>query len=311
MADFTIVAGDTNPALLDFLTYSDGTIDDLTGPHSVSFVMRALTSNSTIVNAAAEIVDAPTGAVAYTFDGTVPAGTYQACWVDNTLGMTFPTVGYLTILVAENLTTAGGASIVALGDVKDALGIVSADRTQDAELLRITSGIIPVVENIVGPVVSRACDEWHDGGGTSIRLRNRPVISLTSVTEYRGPTPYTLSVVATPDVGTTYSVMLDSTFGRVTRRSAGGGVTAFPGGTDTVHVVYTAGRATVPPNIRDGAIELIRVNYQQTQLGGAPPFGQTASPDTFADPGQFILGFFVPNRVREMLEPSKRHPSLA
>ncbi len=312
MADFTVKQGDSAITFSDSLTYSDGSVVNLTGA-SVSFVMRAITSASVAFNTSASITSASIGTVAYrpTASDTATAGTYAANWKVSFSGglvETFPTIGYLTVEIEENLTTSGGATIVSLGDLRDYLNFATLDRTKDAELLRFIDGVRPVVENICGPVIQTSYDEWYDGGQMWIHLRHRPVVSITSAYEFRGNTQYTLTVASIPSEGSTYSVMLDPA-GRLVRRTAGGGATSFPPGPQSVHVTYVAGRTTVPENIRLGTLELIRLNYQQTQQAGRGRLGGDFAIDE--SEGTTIYGFFVPNRVRELLAPSRRHPSLA
>jgi hypothetical protein len=204
--------------------------------------------------------------------------------------------------------------LVTLDIVKDYLNIRAADTVHDIKLGRFIDAITPLIENVTGPMIPRVFDEWHDGGQVSIRLRHRPatgfgttpILDLVGVEEYRGPTKYTLAIVTDPSHGTIYSCMAD-TYGRVIRRSAGGGTIAFPAGQQTVHVVYRAGQVTVPANVQEGALELIRVNYQQTQATGR---GRQGMADTLEGPG-VPMGFFMPRRVLELLSPQRRAPSIA
>jgi hypothetical protein len=314
MPDFSIKQSDVLPVLNDTLTYSDGTAANLTGA-SVTFVMRALTANNPTVKAAATIVSPPAGTVSYTFTAadTAVAGQYVANWIVTFSGgnvQTWPTVGAIEITVEENLTTAGGARLVGLGEVKDYLNLAANDRSRDAKLLRYIDDIAPTVEFLTGPILQRLYqNETYDGGGWFVSLRHRPIIEVHSVVEYRGPIPYNLTQVPTPDLGTIYSYMFQPP-GRVVRRTVGGGVTSFPPGPDQVWVTYTSGYAQVPRNVTMGTLELIRVNFQETQEGrpGTAGGGMVDDDDLT---GHTILGFFVPNRVRELLGPNKRHPSVA
>lgn len=315
-ADFFIKQGDTLPVLSDTLTYSNGSAVNLTGA-SVNFIMRALTASATTTNAAATIVTPASGTVQYTFTATdsATAGTYMANWFVTFSGgttMTFPTDGYISVNIEENLTTPGGAMLLSLPEAKDHLNIPTADRTRDAKLLNFITELTPVIENFTGPILQRVIqnEKYDIGPGTTwISLRNRPMLSLQSVTEYRGPIPYPLTQVATPDLGAIYSYEWEST-GRVVRRTVGGGVTAFPAGITSVYVSYTAGRSAIPPNITGAVKELLRVHFQDTQQGppraGGGSFGQQD-----LEPTQEIMGFFISGKVREMLQPSRRHPSIA
>jgi hypothetical protein len=308
MADFTIKQGDTSPSLTDTLTYSDGTTVNLTGA-SVNIVVRQLTSNSVSFNKSATVTSATAPAtVSYTFTAadTTAAGQYVANWIVVFAGgaqMTFPTIGELEITVEENLTTPGGARIVGLGEIKDYLNIPATDRSRDAKILRLSDGLTRVVEAITGPILQRQYNETYD-------VRHRPIISVQSVVEYRGPIPYNLTQVTTPDTATIYSYTFEPA-GRIVRRTVGGGLSPFPPGANQVYVNYTAGFQQVPQNVRDGMLELIRVNYRDTQQG-RPRAGSGGSDVNDDDlKGTVMMGFLIPNRVREYLEPNRRHPSIA
>lgn len=316
MADFTIKRGDTFPVLSQTIRDATGSAVDLTGA-TVTFTMRATSAIAPTVNATATVVaPATAGQVTYTWTATDSAtpGTYMAEFhvvLSGGAKMTWPLIGYLEVTVEEDLVTPGGARIVNLGEVKEYLRIPAADRTHDAALVRMVDSLTPIIEGITGPVLQHLYqNETYDGGNWFIELRHRPVVSVQSVTEYRGPIPYPLTQILTPDQGTIYSYMFEPP-GRVVRRTVGGGQTPYPPGADSVFITYTSGFTVAPPNIREAMKELVRVNYQQTQqqrglhgggIGSAPP-------EDFID-SQVAMGFLVPNRVREMLAPNRRFPSI-
>jgi hypothetical protein len=322
-ADFIVKQGDTE-ALADTLSYSteSGAISpvSLIGAN-VDFVMRALASSEPLTLAGiTAITDAANGGVSFTPapQDTATAGLFMASWVvtfANGRQMTFPTVGYLSVSIEENITSVGGAQLVGLPDLKDYLNIRADDRSHDAKLVRFIEAVRPAIENIAGPIIPRTFDEWHDGGQYFIRLRHRPstaigarpVLTLTSCDEYRGPARYPLTIITDPSQGSIYSCMLDQATGQVVRRSSGGGVIAFPPMPQSVHVVYQAGQSSIPPNVYEATLELIRVNYQTTQPVGRGRL--TVSDDQ--DQSGPALGFFVPRRVRELLAPNRRAPSIA
>lgn len=312
MADFTIKKGDTAPVWQVSLTNSVGTAVDLTGS-TVKFVMRAVTAVAPTTNALATLVTPTAGLVSYTFTATdtATAGLFQGSFIvtGGYYPGTYPGSGYLEIAIEEDLVTQTAVGrLVGLGEVREHLNIDKLDRTHDAELLRLIDACTPIVEGLTGPVAQRVYQETYDGGTPFLSLRHRPVVAVNRVVEYRGPIPYELTQVPSPDLGTIYSYMFEPT-GRVFRRTVGGGTTSFPGGAETVSVNYTAGYATVPANIRMAVLELVRVNYQQTQQAGHPMFGGGGGDDTVTSTA--LLGFFVPNRVKELLAPSRRHPSVA
>jgi hypothetical protein len=313
-ADLTIKQGDTLPVLTDTLTYSDGSSPNLAGA-TVNLVVRQLTAATPVVNAAATVTNATSPATlqfAFTSGQTAVAGMYVGTWVVTFAGgqvQTFPTVGELTISIEENLTTSGGQTIVDLASVKEYLNIGATDRSRDAKLTRFIRASVPVIESLVGNVVQRSYEEWYDGGQHFIRLRNRPVVQLIACSEYRGPIEYPLVIIASPDKGEIFSCELDG--GRVVRRTAGGGVIAFPAMPQSVHVVYVTGRNPVPLNIVEGNLELLRVNYQRTQQAGRPGIGGGPSNSEDEVGPTVATGFFVPGRVKEMLAPHRRAPRVA
>jgi hypothetical protein len=310
--DFVVKQHDTAPAFTATILNAAGTVVDLTGA-SVKFVARALTAVAPTINATATIVSAAAGTVSYTptATDTATAGMYMVEWHITAAGgvlSTFPTDGWQNLWIEEDLVSPGGAMLVSVPEVKDHLRIPATDRSHDARLRAMINALTPVIEGITGPIVQRVYqNETYDGGNFFIALRHRPVISVQSVIEYRGPIAYVLTQVPTPDLGTIYSYMFEPP-GRLVRRTVGGGITPFPAGADQVFVTYTAGFQTVPYNVREAALELVRVNYQQTEQGGRPQWGTDESVEPIAGP---MLGFFIPNRVRELLSPSKRHPSVA
>lgn len=315
--DLSITAGNTLPYFNRTLEYEDQTAVDLTGK-TVTLMLRDLTSPAPVaLTGSMTIVNATAGQVSYQFsaqDTAVP-GEYQARFIVTQGGdtMDFPTDGYLWVEIQSNLVNAS-QQLVGLGSLKQYLNITATDRRVDSMLMQKIAEVRPVVEEITGPILPQTFDEWHDGGQTYIMLRRRPstgfgtspVINLIACSEYNGPIEWPLAVVASPDRGQLYSVMLDVNLGRVVRRTAGGGVMAFPLGPQAVHVVYQAGQSSVPANVREGTLEILRINYEQTMKVGK---GSATFADE-ADTGP-PLGFYVPRRVREMLSPNRRFPSLA
>jgi len=325
-ADLFIRAGDTTPVFTDTILDAGGNAYNLTGK-TVTFTLRslqaaapvALTGTVTVTNAAAGAVSFTWGANDTTNAG---AGLYNAEWRVVTDGYTYPNDGYRTVSIEQALATAP-TQLVSIADAKEYASIPSSDRTQDEKLLRFIKSIRPVVESITGPIIPQQFEEWHDGGASFIKLRHAPrtgygtspLLTLMACSEYNGPVEWPLAIVASPDLGQLYSVMLDVRLGRVVRRTAGGAVQAFPNMLQSVHVIYEAGQTVVPDNVYEGTCELIRVNYQRTQQagrGGVVPAGAEARDDE-ADMGApgVPLGFLVPGRVRELLSPTKRFPSIA
>jgi hypothetical protein len=314
-SDFISKQGDSGQVMTATLLDTSGNALNLTGA-SVTFVSRAMTAIGPTTNLAATIVNGPTGSVSYTTTpaDTAAAGRYTVEWHYTLSGGqrgTWPVDGYQEWLIGENLTTPGGGRLVGLGDLKEAMRIQPSDRSHDARLVQLLDGLTPVIENITGPILQRIVSETYDGGSYFISLRRRPVIEVTEVTEYRGPVPYKLSQVPSPDLGGIYTYMFEPP-GRIVRRTAGGGVTTFPPGPDQVFVTYVSGYQNTPPNVREAVIDLVKIHYQVSEQGRHPAFAAGGAADLSENlPGSTILGFFVPNRVREQLSPNRRHPSVA
>lgn len=311
--DFVTMQGGSGQVLSATILDQTGAAVNLTAG-TVTFVLRAQTATGPTTMLPATIVTPASGAVSYTLtaNDTVNAGTYLVQWQYAAGGVTsaWPLDGYQEMSINESLSTPGGARLVSLSDIKQKMRIPPADRSHDARLLQLLDGLTPVVEGITGPILQRLVTETYDGGTYFISLRRRPVLEVSEVTEYRGPIPYRLTQVPSPDLGSIYSYMFE-TPGRVVRRTAGGGITTFPPGPDAVTISYKAGYTQVPPNVREATLELVRVNYQMSEQASRPAFGGGSADIADGMPSGPAVGFFVPGRVRELLAPSRRHPAVA
>ncbi len=313
-ADLTISQGATTPALAQTITDASGNVVNLTGG-TVTFLMRQLSSSALTVNAAATILSPSAGTVQYSWSATdtATAGMYMGqfhCVLSGGGTYDFPNAGYLEIEVQENLSLAS-QQLVTVANVKDVLNFDSTNRVHDTKILRWINAVRPVVEAITGPVIQQDFDEWYDGGQYWIMLRHTPstgygtspVLILKFVSAYIGPIEYPFSLVNNPVVGSIYTAELD-TYSRVVRRGPGGGIIPFPNMLQSVHIAYTAGQSSVPDNVAEATLELIRHNYQATAqaLRGNRARGEEVE----APP----VGFFVPGKVRELLAPNRRAPSV-
>ena len=319
--DIVVKQGMTVPVFNQAVLDQYGNRMNLTGA-SVNFVMRALSASSPSTNAAATILNAVTGMVAYTFteEDTATAGLFmgefQVTFEDGSK-YTWPNDGYLEISIEENLTAANGTELVTVADAKEVLNIPASDRTRDAKVLRWIRAIRPVIEQITGPIIPQVFEEWHDGGQVFVMVDRRPsvgygtspIFNVLACSEYNGSIEWPLSIIASPDEGQLYSCQPDVNLGRIVRRTAGGGVQAFPSMPQSVHVWYEAGQEQVPDNVYEAALDLLRINFQQTQNGRPRLGGSGLNPDD--DIVRIPVGYAVPGRVREMLGVNERFPSLA
>jgi len=320
-ADWIINQGDTAPLFYDELTYDNGAKIDLTGA-TVTFVMRALTSNRPLsLTGKVTVITPAEGKVAYEPSAADSAvvGNYMTQWAIVFAGgekMTVPTEGYSWVQVQENLSTEGGAQIVGLPEVKDYCNIREGDHTHDTFLVEAIGAVAPLIENLTGPILAKTYDEYYEGGHSTISLRHKPsfgygtdpVLILMAVSEYRGPIEYELSIVPTPTQGSVYSVMANPELGTIVRRVSGGGTCPFWEDPEhpqqSVHVVYYAGQATVPPNVKQATLETIRWWHDTTQMTGKGSLAQ-------ADEEVIRPMVALPYHCEAMLAPTRRHPSLA
>lgn len=199
--------------------------------------------------------------------------------------------------------------IISLAEAKKALRTLPGFAAADEEDLRslIASATGPM-EDICGPILKRNCDEWHDGGGRTVRLLHAPVISITSVLEAYGA-GYTRSLtLQNLDNGSFdafgYTVDLDDAI--LTRRVSGV-AGSFVGGRRNVHVVYVAGRAKIPPNLIRATRRLVRWLWQTEMQGIARPASGQSTEATVTTPS----GYRVPPAVIELCGAEVQIPGIA
>ncbi len=159
---------------------------------------------------------------------------------------------------------ADAIDIVTRDEAKDFLNITGADF--DAELPAYITSASSMWVKRGGPGVSTAYTEWYDGGSPMIALRHSPVVSVTSVTEVSGSISTALTEADPGTSSGSYEFSVDTASGILTRRAAGAAV-AFVPGLRNVKVVYSAGAASVPADIKH-AILLLVLHQWETQRGG-------------------------------------------
>ncbi|MEU1596202.1 head-tail connector protein [Streptomyces sp. NPDC005708] len=215
---------------------------------------------------------------------TTQAGRHSVRWL-----FTGPGSAYTDVF---DVREAVPPLLFSLADAKKHLNIVST--ADDDELRGWIESTTRAVEWFVGPVVRRTVTERHTFGCAPVRvLRQIPALSLVSVT-----------AVLTGGVG--YQVAdldLDGDTGEVQRKN--GGLLTGP-----LIFTYTAGRTIIPANIRDGG-KLILQHLWRTQRGslrGPVIAGADDYAVTEPIPG---LGYAIPNRALELLEPDRLPPGVA
>lgn len=166
-------------------------------------------------------------------------------------------------------------SLVRMSDVLRHCRLPAGDMTYQGELQMYIDAATPIVEYITGPINPLVItNEVYpiQGGASRLMLRSVPIASIQSIIEYIGITPFTLTSQPPGSTVSNYGYSLDRPeAGLVVRRSSFGQEMPFLG--TTVVASYTAGLATVPPDVKLAVLEDIRGIFQQTQLGGRPKFG--------------------------------------
>lgn len=173
------------------------------------------------------------------------------------------------------------ASIVSVDDVKAHLNKTSTK--DDGEIAGFIDAAGSVVEYYVGPVIDQVVTERY-AAGTHIALYRPPVLSLDSV-------------IAVFPSGTSWAVadlIVDKETGIVERANG----SALSGG--PWNVTYTAGRATVPGNIKTACLIIVK-HLWETQRGQMAKIPVGGGIDNV--PVATGISYAVPRRALELLRP--------
>lgn len=192
--------------------------------------------------------------------------------------------------------------LIDLDELKDHLNKTTPGTVDDAELLRFIDAVIPVIEHLVGPVLPRTVTEVYDGGTTTLSLRSYPVLAVTRVREYSGPSYAELEAHALG--ASTDGYVLDAGAGLLSRGWGG----PFLYGRRNVEVVYEVGRDPIEEDIRLAAKELVAHWWGWSQVGRAAggALGALQGDGDELAPTTAGLGYAIPNRVKQMLAPFMR-----
>ncbi|HEY2088605.1 MAG TPA: hypothetical protein VGH54_21620 [Mycobacterium sp.] len=196
--------------------------------------------------------------------------------------------------------------LISVDEARKALGkLPGADTAHDEDLRSLIASALAPMEDLAGSIVQRPYDEWHDGGSTLVCLLHGPAFSVTSVTECYGAgysRPLTQQVLdggAFDAFG--YTVDLDDAI--LIRRIAGQAAN-FVGGHRNIHVVYTAGRTVIGPNIIRATRRLVRWLWQTEIQGSRPP---NQGPDSAITTPS---GYQIPKAILQLLGPDLRPPAV-
>jgi hypothetical protein len=176
-------------------------------------------------------------------------------------------------------------AIMSLADAKDALNIAQATTTYDTEIQSKIDTVLSALERLTGgPLVNRTIVERAEvvNSGRAVILRQRPVVSVTSIADIAG---IALSVA---------DVDVDPNSGIIRRRLGWVWSTAYR----WVTVTYVAGWGVPTPAAFGEAARIIVAHLWETQRG--PSTRPNLAGDEVTSPG---LGFAIPNRAAELLAP--------
>jgi hypothetical protein len=184
----------------------------------------------------------------------------------------------------------GEPALLPLQDAKDALNIPQATTTYDLELQAYIATIETSLEGFTGgPIVTRTVSERAelDGTYTVLQVRQRPLVSVTSV----------VSVASGQALDISAGLDIDSNAGTIRRQLGfpwyGPYFTWLPAMT----VTYKAGWGTSVPAVFNVFCRLVLQHLWETQHGPAmrPSMGGM---DLTTPPG---FAFAIPNRAAELL----------
>lgn len=231
---------------------------------------------------------APTSTGTYIYDYlTLQAGRHLVRWVATGIH-----AGAFTDVF--DVRDATPPALISLSDAKRHLNIPASSTADDDELRGWIEATAQVVEFFVGPVMRRTVVETHRVGSVrSLALRQTPAVAVTSMN----------AVLTGGSVFTVADFDLDSETGIVQRLDG----STFTG---PLRITYTAGRAVVPAAISHAA-RIILQHLWRTQRGSARGPALAGSDDysvTEQVPG---LGYAVPNRALQLLEPYRLPPGVA
>jgi hypothetical protein len=213
---------------------------------------------------------------------TVVAGRHTVRWV-----FTGPAHAYTDMF---DVRESAPPALMSLATAKKHLK--KTDTVDDDEIRDWIEACTRAVEQFVGPVVKRTVTE-------DVRFRCAHELALTQI-----PAVELTSVTTLVTGGTSYDVAdlhLDAETGIVTRLD--GGLLYGP-----LRFTYVVGRTIVSANIR-GAARIILQHLWRTRQGpGRPQRGVDDYDVTEPLPG---LGFAIPNRAVQLLDPDRLPPGVA
>lgn len=171
--------------------------------------------------------------------------------------------------------------IISLADAKAEINLPASVTINDDELRLYIAGTTPVIEEIVGRVLTATLTETFDGGKAAVLLSER----ATAITSVTVGGVATTNYVANLDAGIVYAGSTSSP-------------TSFTWGRQNVVVTYTTGGSTIDPNIVLAARVVAAHLYQVGQQGRR---GKNVTDEITV----LSSGFAVPTRAVELCRGSQ------
>ena len=227
----------------------------------------------------------------------VQVGQYLCVWT--------VTGAIVDAIVDQFSVIPAGLQLVSLSDVKQDLRLAPTDTTYDSQLRRWIAAANGVVTRICGPVTPLTETYYIDGGGKTLVLPRRWVISITSLIETIAVVNYTLTEQPLGSSVNNYGYTWERSSNVIVRRGGAGYAIPFAAGMRSVQCIYVAGMATIPEDIQMGALALVRHFYKKGNVPKGSPLQAT-------DPAaQLLIGnYYVPNEVLELLSPYQLTPGI-
>ncbi len=183
-------------------------------------------------------------------------------------------------------------SVLPLSDAKDALNIPQSNTTSDSEIMAYLATIRQSIEQMCGgPMVNTQITERAEiqGDYTVILVRQRPLVSVTSITSVASGQPIDISS----------GLDIDPNAGTIRRKLGypfyGPYFTWLP----AMSVTYVAGWGVCVPPSFGTAGRIILQNLWETQHGPSARPSMQGGDDMVTMPG---WGFAIPNQAAELLE---------
>jgi hypothetical protein len=215
------------------------------------------------------------------------AGHYQYAWTSTGTGAG---VSFGDFDVFDPFETA----VLPLADGKDALNIPQATTTSDAEIASFIAAIESNLERATGgPVVNRTITGERAemmSGQTVILVRQRPLVSVTSITSASG---------AAIDISA--GLDLDVNAGAIRRKLGLPFFGPFASWLPQVNVTYVAGWGTSVPAAFNSFARIVLQHLWTSQHG--PSARPSMGGDEMTTPPGF--GFAVPNMAAELMNGSQ------